>query len=204
DFGGAIEISVLGPKGISGKLAIAAGKAPPANKPLGTLVVNVASDVPVGPHVFQIQGKATINGKTVTKLVSVRTVISQGLANLPLPPKNILTSIGLAVTEKAPFTLAAKLDAASYKPGKPATLTVTAARAPGFTAEIALSAAGLPPGVAAKLKNIPVNQKEIKLTLTLTPKAKVGKAAVTLTGKAKHQGRDVIATAAPVTLTIKK
>src|SRR5262249_17739380 len=39
EFNGAIEISVLGPKGISGQLAIAAGKAPPRNQPLGTLVV---------------------------------------------------------------------------------------------------------------------------------------------------------------------
>lgn len=208
DFGGPIEISVLGArdttKGISGKLAIAAGKAPAANQPLGTLVVNVVEGVPVGPYAFQIQGKATINGKTVTRLASVRTPVSQGLANLPLPPKNMLASIGLAVTEKPPFALAAKLDAASYMPGKPATLTVTATRKPGFSAEIALSAAGLPPGVTAMMKNIPANQNEIKLTVTLTPKAKVGKAAITLTGKAKHQGRDVIATAPPVTLTIKK
>lgn len=204
DFGGPIEISVLGPKGISGKLAVAAGKAPPPKKPLGTLVVHVDDNVPVGPHVFQIQGKATINGKPVTKLASVRTVISQGLANLPLPPKNVLTSIGLAVTEKPPFALTAKLDAASYKPGKPATLTVTAKRSSGFTAEIVLSAAGLPPGVTAKLKNIPAKQNEIKLMLMLTPKAKIGKAAVTLTGKAKHQGRDVTASAPPVMLTINK
>ncbi|HTU23490.1 MAG TPA: PPC domain-containing protein, partial [Gemmataceae bacterium] len=68
DFGGPLEISVLGPKGISGKLAIAAGKAPPANKPLGTLLINVGNDVPMGPHVFQIKGKATIDGKMVTSL----------------------------------------------------------------------------------------------------------------------------------------
>lgn len=208
DFGGPIEISVLGAKdttkGISGKLAVAAGKAPAANQPLGTLVINVVEDVPVGPHAFQVQGKATINGKTVTKLASVRTPVSQGLANLPLPPKNVLTSIGLAVTEKPPFALTAKLDAESYMLGKPATLTITATRKPGFSAEIALSAAGLPAGVTAMLKNIPANQNEVKLTLTLTPKAKVGKAAITLTGKAKHEGRDVIATAPPVTLTIKK
>lgn len=203
DFGGPIEISVRGPKGINGKLAIAAGKAPPPNQPLGTLIVNVAPDAPMGPHVFQIEGKASINGKTVVKLASVRTAVSQSLANLPLPPKNLLTSIGLAVTEKPPFTLTAKLDAASYQPGKPAMLTVTAARVPGFTAEIALSAA-LPPGVTAMLKNIPANQNEIKLPLTLTPKAKLGKAPVTVTGKSKHQGREVTATAPPVTLEIKK
>jgi hypothetical protein len=204
DFGGPIEISVLGPKGISGQLTVAAGKAPPPNQPLGTLLVNVGSDVPVGPYVFQIQGKATINGKTVTKLASVRTIVSQELANLPLPPKNMLTSIGLAVTEKPPFALTAKLDAASYMPGKPATLTVTATRAPGFTSEIALSTAGLPPGVTAMLKNIPANQNEIKLILTLTPQAKVGNATILLAGKAKHQGRDVTATAPAVTLVIKK
>ncbi|HWG43566.1 MAG TPA: PPC domain-containing protein [Gemmataceae bacterium] len=204
DFGGPIEISVLGPKGISGKLAVAAGKAPPANQPIGTLVVNVADDVPVGPYAFQIQGKATINGKVVTKLASVRTVVSQGMANLPLPPRGTFASIGLAVTEKPPFTLTAKLDAPSYMPGKPATLTVTAVRSPGFSAEIALSAAGLPPGVTAALKNIPANQNEIKVPLTLTPKAKIGKAALLITGKAKHQGRDISTTTPAVPLTIKK
>ena len=133
EFDGPIEISVVGPKGISGQLAVAAGKAPPANQPIGTLVVNAAADVPVGPHAFRIQGKATINGKVVTKWASVRTVVSQGQANLPLPPPSTFHSIGLAVTETPPFTLAAKLDAASYMPGKPATLTITAMRVPGFT-----------------------------------------------------------------------
>jgi hypothetical protein len=204
DFNGPIEISVLGPKGIDGKLAVAAGKAPPPNQPLGTLVLNVAPDVPVGPYTFQIQGKATIEGKTIIKLASVRNIVRQELANLPFPPPLTYTSFGLAVTEKPPFALTAKLDAASYQPGKPATLTVTATRVPGFTAEIALNAAGLPPGVTAMLKNIPANQNEIKLTLTLTPQAKIGQAAVVLSGKSKHQGRDATAAAPPVTLVVKK
>src|SRR5262249_22757834 len=155
------------------------------NQPLGTLLVNAAEDVPMGPHVFRIQGKATIDGKAVTRFASVRTAISDGLAKLPLPPHSTFTPIGLAVTEKPPFALAAKLDAASYMPGKPATLTVTATRASGFTAEIVLSAAGLPPGVTAKLKNIAANQNEVQIELTLTPQAKVGQAAITIAGSAK-------------------
>jgi hypothetical protein len=204
DFGGPIEISVVGPKGISGKLALAAGKAPPPNQPAGTLVVNAAPDVPLGPYAFRIQGKAAINGKTVTKWASVRAAVSQGQANLPLPPPNTFTSIGLAVTPPPPFTLAAKFDAASYMPGKPATLTVTATRTSGFTAEIALSTAGLPPGVTAALKNIPANQNEVKVQLNLAANAKIGQASVTITGKAKHQGGDVTATAPAVPLVIKK
>ncbi len=204
DFDGPIELSVLGPKGIDGKLAVAAGKAPPPNQPLGTLIVNVAPDLPIGPYAFQVQGKATINGKTIIKIANVQAAIRQELGNLPHPPSNLLTAIGLAVTEKPPFALAAKFDAASYQPGKPATLIVSATRIPGFTAEIALSAAGLPPGVTAMLKNIPANQNEIKISLTLTPQTKVGQAAVTITGKGKHQGRDVTATGPPVMLVIKK
>ena len=54
------------------------------------------------------------------------------------------------------------------------------------------------------LKNIPANQNEVKVPLTLTPQAKVGQAALVITGKAKHQGRDVSAPAPAVTLMIKK
>jgi len=54
------------------------------------------------------------------------------------------------------------------------------------------------------LKNIPANQNEIKLTMMLTPKTKIGNAAVTGTGKAKHEGREATAAAPPVTLVIKK
>jgi hypothetical protein len=204
DFGGPIEISVIGPKGISGQLAVAAGKAPAANQPIGTLIINAAPDVPIGPHTFRIQGKATVNGKVVTRWASVRAAVSQGLGNLPLPPVNTSHVIGLAVTEAPPFTLTAKLDAASYMPGKPAVLTVTAARTPGFTAEIALTAAGLPAGVTAMLKNIPANQNEVKIPLTLPPTTKPGQAALVITGKAKHQGRDVTSPAPAVNLVIKK
>jgi hypothetical protein len=204
DFDGPIEINVIGPKGISGKLALAAGKVPPPNQPIGTLVVTIADDVPVGPTVFQIMGKATINGKAVSKLVHVPRAVAPGMPNPPQPPWNVTTSLGLAVTAKPPFALTAKLDAASYMPGKAATLTITATRAPGFTAEIALSAAGLPPGVTAMLKNVPANQNEIKILLTLTPQAKLGQSALTITGKASHQGQEMTASAPPVMLVIKK
>jgi hypothetical protein len=204
DFEEPIEISAVGPKGISGKLDVPAGKMPPPNQPLGTLVISIADDVPAGPYAFQIQGKATINGKVVTRPASVRAFVSQGLANLPLPPPETFTSIGLAVTDRPPFTLAAKLDAPMYMPGKPATLTVTTTRAAGFTAEIALSAAGLPPGVTAALKNIPASQNEVQVPLTLTPQAKLGAAPITVSGKSTHQGRDVTAAAPPVSLVIKK
>ena len=73
--------------------------------------------------------------------------MSQSLAGLPVPPRQTWTAVGLAVTERAPFTLSAKFDEASTALGKSAYLTVTAVRAPGFTEEIALTMTGLPPNV---------------------------------------------------------
>jgi hypothetical protein len=203
DYPGPIEVSVLGPTGLSGQTTIPTGKPAPPNQPAATLTLT-AGDLPLGPVVFAIQGKATINGKVVTHLASVRTVISQGLANLPAPPRPLYHQFALAITERPPFTLAARFDTPSTAPGKPASLTITATRAPGFTAEIALTAAGLPANVTAALKNIAANQNEVKVQLNLTAQAKEGQFPITIQGKAKHQNRDVAASAAPASLVIKK
>jgi hypothetical protein len=204
DYTGPIEVHVMGPKGIGGQFTIAEKKTAPANQPVGELPLTVADDVPIGAYTFFIQGKATINGKVVTQLANGRAALSQSLANLPVPPRTLVDPLGLAVTEKPPFTLAAKFDSPSATPGKTATLTVTATRVPGFTEEVALTVAGLPANVTAAMKNIPAKQNEVKVTVTLAPAAAVGQSSLTITGKAKVQGREVVAQTSPVPLVIKK
>ncbi len=108
------------------------------------------------------------------------------------------------VLEKPLFTLTAAFDQPMATPGKPAPLTVKVVRTAGFTGEITLSAAGLPANVTAALKNLAVNQNEVKLELQPAANAAVGMFPITLTGKAKHQNRDYTVTAAPVTLVLKK
>src|SRR5581483_4386200 len=102
-----------------------------------------------------------------------------------------------------PFALAVKFDEENVMPGKPAHLTVTATRDAGFTGEIALTAAGLPANVTAMLKNIPANMNEIKVQLNVAANAAPGTTPITITGKAKHNNRDVTANAA-APLVIKK
>jgi hypothetical protein len=197
DYAGPIEVSVSG-AGLSGTVTIPTGQA------AAQLPVTPAADLPVGPRAFQVIGKATIGGKPVTAFASVRAVVSQELAGLPVPPRAAWTQLALAVTEKAPFTLAAKFDAPSTAPGKPAALTVTATRAAGFTGEIALTAAGLPANVTAALKNVPANANEVKVQLSPAANAPVGQFPVTITGKARHKDRDFTASAPPVPLVLKK
>src|SRR5262249_18920745 len=149
---------------------------------------------------FKIQGKASIGGKDVVQLVSVRALVSAAMGNLPVPPRPTFTRLGLAVTEKAPFTLAVKFDEESTMLGKPASVTVTATRDAGFTGEIALSVTGLPPNVTPMLKNIPANMNEVKVQLNVAANAMPGQSPVIITGKAKHQNRDFTVSAPPANL----
>ncbi len=202
-YNGAIEVSVAGAKGLSGSVTIPAGPPKPPNQPSAVLNVK-ADELPVGPMTFTLQGKAMIDGKPVVRLVSVQNLLTAAMANLPVPPRTMYHTVGMAILEKPPFTLSAKFDAPAVQPGKSITATVTAARQPGFTAEIAVTLVGLPPGAAATPAKIPVGQNEVKVTVNLKPNVKPGQALVTFQGSAKHRGRDVVARTAGVALVVKK
>jgi hypothetical protein len=139
----------------------------------------------------------------VVQFATVRASVNQTLTNLPVPPRAMLTQIGLAVTERPPFSLAAVLDPASIAPGKAGTLRLTVNRGPGFTAEIALTATGLPANVTAVLKSIPAGQSEVKVPVNAAANAALGTFDVTIVGKALHQNREHTASAA-AKLVIKK
>ena len=89
-------------------------------------------------------------------------------------------------------------------PGKSITATVTAARQPGFTAEIAVTLTGLLPGAAATAAKVPVGKNEVKVTVNLKPNVKAGQVLVTFQGSAKHRGQDVVARTAGVALVVRK
>jgi hypothetical protein len=202
-YNGPIEVSAAGAKGISGTVTIPAGPAKPPNVPSAVLAVK-AADLPTGPLPFHIQGKATIDGKQVVELASVRNLMSVGMANLPVPPRAMHYALALAILEKPPFALAAKLDAPTVQPGKAITATIKATRQPGFTGEIVVTALGAPPGTAVAPAKIPGAQSEVKVTLTLKPNVKLGQSLITFQGAAKHNGRDFVAKSAAVPLVVKK
>ncbi len=202
DYAGPIEVSVAGPPGISGTLTIAAGPPTPPNVPAGNLLISVKPDVPMGPHVLTIQGKATMNGKPVVVRANVTNAVKAELGGLPYPPRQLLDEVAVAVTPKPPFTLTARVDAGEALRGVAATVTVTAVRDTGFTEEIALAPGTLPPNVASALKPIPKGANEVKVTLTPAANAALGSFSFPLLGRAKYQMKDVAATSAPAALVV--
>jgi hypothetical protein len=205
-YAGAIEVSVTGAKGLSGTLTIPAGKPKPPNQAAGTLVIKVDDNVPSGPLTFAIQGKAKIDGKDVTVLASARNVIAVGMGNLSVPPRPMYTQLALAVLDRPPFALAMKFEAASVAPGAAIDCTISVTRQSGFAGEVAVAFAGLPPGVkpAPAAVKIPGNMASTKVKLTLPANAKLMPFLVSITGTAKHNGRDWTARAGPVQMLVKK
>jgi hypothetical protein len=194
-YDGPVEVGVLG-KELSGSLTIPAGPKP-ANVPAGTLSVHVGN-LPSGPVTFHVVGKASINGHTVSHIASDRTVVSTALGSIPVPPRTFLDVLGLSVTDRAPFTLTAKVGEPVVMPGKPVVFTVSATRTGDFKSEITLTFVGLPKGVEAPPKKIAANSSEVKVELKL-PTLKTP-LQVTVRGTAKHEGKDVAASTPPVTL----
>jgi hypothetical protein len=175
----------------------------PMGQTTGQLPILAADSLAPGPVLFGIEGKATIAGKEVRSQASIRTVLSHGLANLPVPPRPWYHQLAMGVTERVPFTLTAKLEMPTATPGKPATLTVTATRIPGFIEELAVSVTDLPAHVTATSLTIPAGQNQGQIKLMVGDKAAVGNIPITLGAKVRYKNRDYAVTT-KVALEIKK
>lgn len=198
DYPGPIELSLVGPPGITGQSVIAAGQA------AGYLIITAPADAPMKAANYVIQGKAVINGKPVVALAQGKTPLGQSLGNLPFPPRDLYRQVALAVTEKPPFQLAAKFDHPEVIRGVATNLTITVTRAPGFTDAITLNPpAGMPPNVPPiALKPIPKDMNEAKVPFTAPANAPLGEFGILLSGKAKFQNRDYQVAALPVPLVL--
>jgi hypothetical protein len=206
-YNGAIEVSVIGAKGISGTVTIPAVSGPPKppNVPAATLPIKV-DDLPSGPVSFAVEGKATIDGKSVTKLASARNLVTAGLANLAVPPRAMLTQLGLAVTEKPPFTLGLKFEGDSVAQGAAIEATISVTRQGDFKGEVAVAFQGLPPGVKAEppMVKVPGDQTTIKVKLTTPPNIKPMPYSVVVVGTTKHNSRDWSVRSSAAQMVVKK
>jgi hypothetical protein len=202
DYTGPIEVSVAGHPGVTGTLTIKAGQPAAPNQPAGQLSISARPDVPIGPHMLTLLGKATINGLPYQTTASVAGVVKAELGNLTYPPQDLQDQLALAVTEKPPFRLAARLDLPEAARGLPATLTVTATRAPGFTEEIALSPGTLPANVTAALKPIPKGANEVKVQLTAAANAALGSFPISVVGKTKYNNKEFAVTSVPASVVV--
>ncbi len=200
-YTGPIELSLAGraSDGLSGKATIKAGK----NAAL--LLVVAKADMPMGAYQFHVVGKATVDGKPVVQTAGAKTLVVQSLNGLPYPPMHLANFVALAVKEKAPFSLAIKIDPPEGAPGTAAKVTITATRDAGFEDEITLAPpTGLPATIPAP-KMIPAIAKgktETSFPLDLNAKTPLGEYFVLVTAKTKYQGKEYSGAAPPLLVVL--
>jgi hypothetical protein len=202
-YAGPIAVRVVAAPQITGSTTILPGRPPAPNQPAATLFLSAGPDAPPGPYNIGMEASAFINGKPVVQIVNLKSLVSQNLAGLAYPPQSLFSRIGVAVTQKPPFTLSAHFDRAEGIRGQPMALTIRATRVTGFTDEIALSAANLPSkSISATLKNIPMGRIDVKAQLQAAANAALGSFPVSFTGNSKFQGRDFAVTTQPIPLVL--
>ncbi len=206
DYAGPIELSVVGHPGFSGSVTIPAGvpgtPPPPAGTPIAYLPLTAKADVPMGPYDLRIQAKGSAAGKEVIRFATVADLVKQSMAGLGFPPREMLNSIAVGVTDKPLFALTPKLANPDVIRGTPATVTISATKAMGFDDAITITAVGLPPNVTAALKPLPKGSNDIQLQITAAANAPLGSFNITFRGAAKSGGKDFAYYSAPLNLTI--
>jgi hypothetical protein len=214
DFGGPIELRVVGPPGLTGSATIPAGVVqteppqpnpgeppPPKVPPVAQLPIHASADLNPGAYEVKVMAKAVADGKELIAFASTKSVVQAQMAGLPHPPREWLRGVGIAVTPKPPFTLAALWERPQAVRGLGDSLVVVATRDAGFDGEIALAAVG-PPGVTATNAVIPAGRVEAVLQIKVSAKAALGTFPFTVIGRTHQDGHTYTATLLPPPLQI--
>lgn len=195
-YTGPIALKLVGPAGLAGQGAVAAGQA------AGSIGVNAAKNQRLGFESIAIEGTATVGGRKLVRFAAAPVAVSRNFADLPFPPLPFLRQIGIAVTPRAPFTLTARLEGKHGSRGASAPLTVTAIREPGFVEPIQLSVVGLPGGIGPALPAIGKGRSQVAGKLNIAANAPLGSFAFQVVGVTSYRGLELRTHAAQLSLTV--
>lgn len=215
DFGGPIELSVVGPPGLTGSVTVPPGvqvvppppevpgaePIPPA-PPAAQLPIHAAADLPPGAYEVTVRARAVADGKELVAFASTKAVVQDQMGGLPYPPRDWLRGVGVAVLPRPPFTLAALWERPESVRGLGNTLVVVATRDAGFEGEIALTAEGLPPGARATARSIPIGKAETALEFRVSETTALGSFPFSIIGRGRQDAHEFIATLQPPPLLV--
>ena len=160
-------------------------------------------DMPDGAYPLHVRGSAVIGGRVVQQPARIRAQVMAALSGLPFPPQNLLDSAGVAVTEKSPFALRFRIDAAEAVRGKPIPVIVELASGKAAESDIKLGSVGLPAKITAALPALAKGQKSAKGTVSSAADAPLGDHEFTIAGTSTVRGREYQALAPPAILSLK-
>jgi hypothetical protein len=175
-FEGSIQVEVTGlPPGVTcDPVVIGPGKGS------APLVFSCEKDAPIGHSDLTITGKATIDGREVTRMargggLTWPTVNTPGIARMA-------DSIPLAVREPSPFVVSAMPETLEVASGAKLPIAIKLTRAADWAESVQLSGFDLPQGATIALVTIAADQVEGKVELSLPANLKPGDYTFTING----------------------
>ena len=200
-FAAPVELTFVGVEGVTGTLTI-----PPAANPLPAtplfLPITAKSGSKLGAYVGRIHAKATVDGKPVVRILSSIDNAKAALGAMPNPPQEVTVQVAVAISPEPPFTLALKLDAVTVVKGGVLKGKIVAKRGDKFADEIAIAAVTIPAMSVPKLVPIKKGETEAVIELSIPAAVPAGATALQLKGTAKVNGKDVLMTTSPLTITV--
>jgi hypothetical protein len=144
------------------------------------LVFEVAPDAPIGQGRIQITGKATIDGRELTRTargggLTWPTVNTPGISRMA-------DGVAIAVREAPPFIVTAQPATTEVKPGDKLPIAVTLERAGDWTGPVQLSGFDLPNNATVALVNVAADAKQGKVEVALPANLKPGTYTFTING----------------------
>ena len=200
-FAAPVELTFVGVDGVTGTLTIP----PAANpKPEAPLFLNIAAKpgTKLGAYVGRIEAKAMIDGKPVVKVLASIDLAKAALGGMPNPPQEVTTQVAVAIVPEPPFALELKLDAVTVVKGGVLKGKIVAKRGEKFTEEIAIAAVTVPAMAVPKLVPIKKAESEAIVELSIPATVPAGATVVQFKGTAKVNGKDVVMTTPPLTITV--
>jgi hypothetical protein len=180
-----------------------------------SLVVSASGEAPLWTGQIKVLGTATINGRKITREARSATI------SWPVPQVNLPTlsrldrSLVLAVRDKAPFALLARLEKTRVFAGEKISVPVKVVRnLAEFKGQVVLVAVSLPPELTmGGPKQINLNGDKGDLVLTVKPNTAPGTYTAVLRGqgqfafnkdpKVKNKGNILVSQALPpITVTV--
>jgi hypothetical protein len=196
-YTGPVELSIAGDAALSGKATL------PTGQTFAVIPVMVKDGTKPGAYLFTVQGKATVDGQTITRFGTLVEPVKANLGGMPNPPPELLSGCALGVVEKQAFAMKLTADPASLEKGKAGKVLFEVVRGEGADGDIGIAPIYVPVNVApAATKGIAKGATKTDIALTTTPAVAPGHTPLVFRATTKVGGKDYAVTPPPLVIDI--
>jgi hypothetical protein len=190
-YTGPVQVKAVSPQQVQGETILT------GEQNVGLLLLSAPANSQPNAWPLELLAQGKTESAEITVPVTMSEPLSTLFGNTPFPPRHLLTSLAVSITDPPPFLLHVKYGAEKLPRGQTGLEAIVQVdRQAGFEDEVQIFAVAPPPApnqpvilAAPASAKIPRGQKEAKITLKLPNNLPTGPLPLAIVGQAKHAGR---------------